>query len=166
MPNPCSGRRDLKAIDRFWMQTEKKGPNDCWIWKGYYGCGGYLPIIQVNGKQIRAAKFAYEAFVAPMPEGKFACHKCDNPACVNPKHLFAGNQDENMKDMKSKDRAYKPKGEANPKAVLTEQDVRFIRKNYKFRDPKFSQKALAIRFGVCINAVHEVLSGKRWSHVK
>ena len=80
-----------------------------------------------DGKKIRKGhRVAYEAFVGQIPDGAFVLHRCDNPLCVNPEHLWLGNNADNMRDMESKGRAKHPKGEYHGRAKLTEVQVREI----------------------------------------
>lgn len=137
----------------------------CWIWIGGVSVAG-RPVLYTYGRGHRAHRFSYETFVGPIPDGLYVCHHCDNILCVNPWHLFVGTQDDNMKDMKVKDRANKPKGELNGRAKLTEDDVRYIRDNYRFRHPKFGQKALARKFDVCTLTIVEVIKRNKWKHVE
>ena len=74
----------------------------CWGWNGClsngYGAIGH------SGKSLGAHRVSYELFVGPVPKGMHVCHKCDNPICTNPDHLFLGDQAENMRDMARKGR--------------------------------------------------------------
>lgn len=74
----------------------------CWMWTGGivhgYGCW------EVDGRRERAHRWAWELFVGPIPEGMHVLHRCDNPPCVNPNHLFLGTQTDNVQDMDAKGR--------------------------------------------------------------
>lgn len=150
------------ALVRFWRQVRKT--KTCWIWTGHLGKRG-KGVIWIDRKPVYAHRFSYEQFVASIPKGLYVCHHCDNPFCVNPRHLFAGTQNDNMKDMKKKGRANHPLGEANGRAVLTNKTVKEIRKIYQPRTKLYSQKALAKRFGVSVVTIQDVLSRKHWSHI-
>jgi hypothetical protein len=91
------GRRSRwqATIPRFWSLVEKG--DDCWLWKGSVSGGGYGRIT-VSGKRVAAHRFSYEAANGPIPDGLFICHSCDVKLCVNPAHLFAGTQVDNMQD--------------------------------------------------------------------
>jgi hypothetical protein len=87
-------------------------------------------------------------------------HKCDNPPCVNPEHLFLGTDLENMRDCVAKGRHANMQGCRNPRAILTETDVVEIRKKYSGKS--YSGLRLAREYGVHKNTIYFVLSGKHW----
>lgn len=73
----------------------------CWIWNGNLNWAGYA-MIWLNGKSVRAHREVFKLTKGAIPDGDVICHSCDNPACVNPEHLFSGNRDVNNKDCVSK----------------------------------------------------------------
>lgn len=96
-------------LDRFFSKVEFVGY--CWVWTGAKKVGkNALPygFFGVNGKNQLAHRFAYRQFVGPIPSGLYVLHKCDNPSCVNPVHLFLGTAKDNAQDCVSKGRKYRP----------------------------------------------------------
>jgi hypothetical protein len=85
--------------ERFWAKVDKSG--ECWVWTGTtkerFGLRyGYF---YANGKNVRAHRLAAEMKHGPIPEGMVVCHRCDNPPCVRPDHLWIGTRSENQTDM-------------------------------------------------------------------
>ena len=149
-------------LTRFWNKVDKRpghGPKgDCWLWRGScssFGHGNFRVGDKVDG----AHRFSFELHRSAIPDGLFVCHSCDNPPCVNPKHLFLGTRLDNHGDMCAKNRHTKPKGEINAAHKLTEADVREIRSS------KIGPSALARRFGVHVSTIHNVRSRQSWSHL-
>lgn len=124
-------------------------------------------------KQVLVYRFSYEHFVGPIPDGMMVCHKCDNPRCVNPEHLFLGNAKDNMADAASKGRmssgqrhtGFQPKGEGVYCAKLSAEVVRFIREHHSPRHEQFSASALARKFGVSVTAIQYAVTGRNWKSV-
>lgn len=109
---------DLSAeqIEKFWRRVDVRGPDECWPWRtakpGEYG------IFSLNGGGMRiASRVALQISIGPLPSDILACHRCDNPPCCNPAHLFPGTHEQNMQDMVSKGRA-KRKHKRHPVAAL------------------------------------------------
>lgn len=116
-----------------------------------------------HAKAFLAHRVAYSHWKESIPDGMNVLHRCDNPACVNPDHLFIGTQADNVADMMRKKRNVSvPKfGEANPMAKLTAEKVSQIRKRYVPR--KVTLKILATEYGVSEASIHNAIKGKRWS---
>lgn len=106
----------------------------------------------------RAHRVSYEVFIGPIPDGVKVCHTCDNPPCVNPRHLFLGTQGDNMADKVSKGRARggSMPGETHPGAHLSDAD----RQRVRSLAGVLSQRELARLFGVHQATIHRIISGK------
>jgi hypothetical protein len=89
---------------RFWAFVKKGTPEECWEWTGYRHEEGY-GVFTVNSKQKKAHRLTWEFVFSPIPDGLEVCHKCDNPPCCNPSHLFLGTHVDNISDMINKGRA-------------------------------------------------------------
>ena len=129
-------------------------PSGCWEWTAALTADGYGRI-RSGGRPAKAHRVAWELYRGSVPEGMFVCHRCDNPSCVNPDHLFLGTPADNMRDMIAKGRAHH--GERHPSHKLTDEQVEQIRS----LAGTMSQRAIARMFGVKQPAICRILSGKR-----
>ncbi|MBV8666706.1 MAG: HNH endonuclease [Burkholderiaceae bacterium] len=147
---------------RFWRHV-KKEPSGCWQWVGAKKPTGYGNFY-MNSRYMGAHCASYLLFSGEIQEGKFVCHKCDNPSCVNPEHLFLGSPKENMRDMMSKGRAIgiAQGEEAHPESKLTAKNVVEIR---QLRAGGETLKNIGARFGITESNVHYIVTGKTWCHV-
>lgn len=134
--------------------------NGCTLWTGKTGHWGYGKIFWDSKTQL-AHRLAWEVANGPIPSGKFICHRCDVPACVNPDHLFLGTAADNSADMIAKGRhATKPaRGEAHRSAVLTAEQVLAIRD-----DPR-STTVLAAIYGIASQNISRIKRRLAWRHL-
>ena len=128
----------------------------CWNWIGSHDKDGYGKI-QWRGKNIRAHRMSYALKHGDLSiVGKFVCHHCDNPNCVNPDHLFVGDPKDNSIDARNKLRAYV--GEKNTRAKLKIKQVNEIRKS------SLSSSVLAKQYGVSKTAIKRIKNGSGWNY--
>ena len=146
--------RPLK--ERFWAKVDKRSSDQCWNWTGLRDRYGY-GTIQVCGKKLRAHRVSWELANGPIPAGMCVLHRCDNPSCVNPRHLWIGRQEENIQDMASKGR--RARGEKHGSVKLIEQDVHEIRQMLSW---KILQRVIAKKYGVSRQTISMIKTGKNW----
>ncbi len=163
-----SGRRIAKllGVSNSWLFELLNTPepnSGCWLWIGAHHQG--YGTIWDGKRQARATHISLLLHGRPIPEGMHACHRCDNPCCVNPDHIFIGTRSDNMRDMHNKGRARRTlsmKGSENPKARLTEDAVRKIRADYLRGVPL---QEIRREHGLASNHAWSIIRGKLWRHV-
>lgn len=147
---------------RFLMRVIKGAPSECWPWTGsrmkenWHGQWR-----NATGAIEPTHRAAYRLFVGPLPSGMHVLHKCDNPICVNPGHLFLGTQADNAKDMwqKRRGRPGVSRGEDHGCAKLTAESV------LQIRDSTESDVALAEKYKVSRTTIHEIRKRISWNHI-
>jgi len=154
---------------RFWSKVEKS-PGSCWLWRGaIYACSGYGMCNVYTGKKryttCTAHRLAYCLSFGAFPSALLVCHTCDNRICVNPDHLFLGTHKQNTQDCIKKGRFSTEhtrrlfQGEGNPKAVLSQPQVLWIREcSDSFAD-------IAAKLGVSECTVRDVKLNRTWKHL-
>lgn len=133
-------------------------PTGCHLWTAACNPKGYGHI-KWEGVVWLVHRLTWVNANGPIPEGMLVCHHCDNPACVNPSHLFLGTNDDNMADKQTKGRQAFNRGMLNGRAKLTDAQVRVIR-----ADPR-TRSAIAREYGVTPTLISQICRGIRWPHV-
>lgn len=155
-----AGARHESPERRFWKYVTKT--DSCWIWAGMKDKDGYGVLTMKrasDGKHAphRAHRLSLEIHGRPVPDGLFALHRCHNPSCVNPDHLYAGDHLQNMKDKTDADRCHYGSEHANAK--ITEVEARAI-----ILHPGPAAKAGAL-YGISASQARNIRSGRQWRHV-
>lgn len=192
-PNPHRKSTAPTLAERFWAKVDKHGPvcaselGPCWMWTAATTVTGGYGSISVGGKQVRAHRVSFQLSVGPIPPGQWVLHRCDNPPCIRPEHLFLGTDRDNQRDRAAKGRHLAPLermlrdllvapwhvlsraagpahpfGESHCRAKLTTSQVSEIRRRYIPR--RVSTRKLAAEFGVSPRAIRAALSGETWKH--
>lgn len=149
--------RDLTMEQRFLRHVKKT--RTCWLWTGSINEKGYGRF-QINQRCSRAHRVSYQLWKGDIMSNMYVLHICDNRSCVNPEHLYLGDQFQNMNDMYKRKRDYHLKREYHPNSKLTEQKVKEIRKLLK---SGMMGKDIAIKFNLHRQTIYNIGSGKTWA---
>ncbi|MYR75142.1 MULTISPECIES: HNH endonuclease [unclassified Streptomyces] len=148
--------------DRFWAKVDKRSPDECWEWTAAlneHGYGVMRPEGQRTGPTIKAHRVSV-LLDGRAPEGLCVLHRCDNPPCVNPSHLFLGTKADNAADRDAKGRGNT--GEVNGQARLTVAQVLQIRARAAAGE---LQRVLAAEYGISRPTVSRIVNGHGWTHI-
>ncbi len=173
----------LEELKNKIINFSEEDDSGCWNWnKGYRDKAGYGQL-KYRGKVIGAHRASYLAFNGHIDPELYVCHSCDNPKCVNPEHLWQGTAKDNMQDCKAKgrladqrgkklspetlaklklNRIKDAKGMRNPRAKLTDNDIRQIRGMNK---NGYTHAQIAKEYGVNESHVSHINCRKAWSHI-
>ncbi len=154
-----TGRPETPIKYRLLAKIDFDGTPGCWEWSGAKVPQGYGLIKRKDGAQLRAHRVAYELAYGEIPAGTFVCHRCDNPRCVRPSHLFLGSHAENMADMVIKGRSARMTGANNGGAKLQADAVASIRASVA------SYSRIARQHGVSPSAIGLIKRRERWAHL-
>lgn len=168
-------RSKLTPEQRFWSKVNRGGPDECWEWRAARDKNGY-GFFKLYPLMLKAHRVSWEYRHGPIPKGLFVLHRCDNPPCVNPAHLFLGTARDNSRDMFSKGRGITgdqswtrqrpesvPYGQRVGTAKLRDVDIPIVR---GLLSSGISQTEIGRRFGVSQRAISFIKRGVRWNHVK
>lgn len=144
-------KKEKSLAERFWEKVKTSTEENCWEWQGNKNKQGYGTFR--NGKMDKAHRISWVLHYGNNIGPLYVCHKCDNPSCVNPYHLFLGTNFENMRDMVEKGRL---KQRNNVK--LTEEQVSEIR-SYK---GNCTHKQLGEKYGVSKSAITAIKNNRNW----
>jgi len=176
----CVNPEHMEAIDRSVLNAKSNPKVDlkkrisnyiindetqCWEWQGFINPDGYGVLGatgETKGRSQLAHRIAYEEWVGEIPPGMSVCHRCDNPKCINPAHLFAGSHLDNMKDRDIKGR--QAKGSQSGKSKLTEAQVEDILR--RGLSGESSRGSLANEYKVTHDTISRILRREIWKHVE
>ena len=145
--------------ERFWAKVDRRDADKCWPWSASRVGWGHGQFRLANGKQGKAHRFSWELHNGRIPAGLCVLHRCDNPPCVNPAHLFLGTHADNMADRDAKGRGIVQRGELNHNAKLTREDVLAIRSSTG------TLASVAAMFGTDQANVSLIRRRLSWAHV-
>lgn len=149
----------LSAVaERFWLKVARSDdPSACWLWTGALKqkYGRFRLFTDSTGKRVDAIahRVAWELVNGPIPAGKVICHRCDNPPCCNPSHLFVGTMADNMRDMAQKGRG---------RSGTAKLDAEALRRIHETPRTRAAREPLAAELGVSVRAIEHAQAGRTW----
>lgn len=158
---PRRAKPALAETARFWALADKPSWDDCWRWNGEKRRRGYGKFY-FQSKAWVASRLAYILYHGRHPS-HLVCHRCDNPGCINPLHLFDGTTQDNAIDMVSKGRNVKVRGVSGKRSPLTEDSVREIK---RLSATGINNAELGRRFGVHRSTIRVIVTGCYWKDIK
>ena len=140
----------IATFEQLASRSAKNG--DCLEYVGRGGTGHRYGLVSLRDMRTTAHRAAYMLAHGAIPDGMCVCHRCDNPRCINPEHLFLGTVQDNMQDKAAK-------GRTRHAPRLTRSDAIQIR--HMFSGLQMTQRAIAAAFGVTLDCVHKIINHKR-----
>ena len=145
-----------------YLLENRKIVNDCWEWTIHRNSDGYGKI-ERDGDVVAVHRLAAQLWLPNFRFTLHVLHKCDNPPCFNPNHLFQGTYTDNNRDRAKKNRSFRLKGDLNGNSKLTDEQVLEIRR--KYTPYHYPQHRLAKEYSVSTDLIHKILSRKMWKHL-
>lgn len=160
-------RTETQVIADFWARVRMGEVTECWLWQGSLkgSRGKHYGGFYIGNKHYGSHQFAAIQFHGPRPPKSHVCHKCDNPSCCNPLHLYFGTAFENVEDAIVRGRRKYIMGSKHYISKLTEDQVLQLKieipnRPYGWRKQKIKE------LGVTGNVIDQIIAGKTWKHVK
>lgn len=151
------GRVKRVTAENFWRRLIKQPGDGCWLWGSPARVSRFYGAVSFEGKKDYAHRVAWRFANGPIPNGVCVLHRCDNPLCCRPDHLFLGSQADNMRDMATKRRSCL--GERNRAAKLSEPAVKEIR---RLRGISKTFRQIADSYGVSASVIFRIIKGDIW----
>ena len=145
---------------RFALKFKRGSVAECWEWSGLRNPQGYGHFF-ADGSYRFAHRFSWTLKNGAIADGLFVLHRCDNPSCVNPRHLFLGTQKDNMRDCASKGRSQR--GESHAKTTLSESAI--IEMRDRFAAGSITMASLAREYGLDPSSVFGIVNRRTWKHI-
>jgi hypothetical protein len=154
----CGWNVRRQSIDeRFWSKVNKT--ETCWLWTASTDPRGYGHFV-IHNRLEGAHRVAWILSNGSIPDNLWVLHRCDNPPCVNPAHLFLGTHQDNVADSTRKNRRAKPQGELHGHSTVTSEQVAHIR-----AAGRGDWKKLHKQFGVSRSNFYKIWMRKSWTHL-
>ncbi len=154
----------MKTIEQRYPDRIKVGlPNECWEWQASKNKDGYGQV-WIEQKLVRTHRLSYHLAHPDwlIDSEEQVLHKCDNPPCCNPNHLFPGTQLDNIRDRDKKNRQARQKGESCGRAKLTELEVWKV---FEMKSSGLSGREIARQTGMSNQHISRILTKKAWNHL-
>ena len=155
------GEAGERRLQRFWQKVDVRGPNECWLWTASMKTTGYGRFKLASYEQVTASRVALISSAMSEPEGMCVLHRCDNPPCCNPAHLFFGTNADNVRDKVEKGRARTgdQTGTNNGNARIDEHQLELIVARLK---AGWSNTRIAADLPITHSMVSTIRRGKMW----
>lgn len=152
---------EMALVKRGWTVVDlQKGIGPCWEVNGAHTGAGYVQVSVTPKLRLSAHRAAHIAWIGQIPPGAVIRHHCDNPPCINPRHLVAGSQKQNVQDALLRGRRLK--GQAHYNAKLKDADVLDIVDRWKSGE---SMTSLGRTYGVSKTQIAHIVKGRQWRHL-
>lgn len=174
-----AGGAKFCSVECYFDTHAVKNEAACWEWRGVKrkAAGGYGIMRFGRANVFHAHRFSYERYVGPIPNGLFVLHRCDNPECANPKHLFVGTSKDNTRDMLEKGRGSPPPIQRGVENILVRRPELRPRGTKHWCNKISEKQALAIaqsrgdwrtqvaKYGVSRSLVYQLRARSIWKHL-